>query len=646
MAKQAQEASVVKLVNEILIEAANERASDIHIEPEEKTLRIRYRIDGLLQTQTLPPEINRFQAAIISRIKIMARLNIAEKRLPQDGRIKMRVQGREIDVRVSIIPMIHGEGIVMRLLDKGRMVFNLANVGMLPDIYSTFKQLIDRPHGIVLVTGPTGSGKSHDALLAPSTRSRTRRLKIITVEDPVEYQQPGISQIQVHSKIGLTFAASLRSILRHDPDVILIGEMRDLETAESAIQASLTGHLVFSTLHTNDAPSAFTRLIDMGIEPFLVSSTVEGVMAQRLVRTICPDCKVPFTPHVDELPIDFPTGAAAEALLTPGAALPQVPFGKGERGTVPTLYKGTGCRACRQTGYRGRTGIHELMVMTDSIREMVVTARERRRDPPRGDEAGHEDAAAGRLAQGADGQHDGGRGGPRDGGGRGVLMGRFAESERANRERGSSRTRRLGCTGCAGGRVVQRFHPTLLSGFARLQTDPGDTLLNGYILEHSWRWLTQPDYVGTYWSPAFFHPQPLALAYSENLLGTAPLYWLLRLSCPPMLAYQLWMMLVTALTYVSFAAVLRRFGVGHLLAALGGFVFAFGLPRVTQIGHQQLLPHLFAPWAVLAAWRFMQRPTIGSFAGLLAASFAQLLASMYLGWFLLLGLAVFVDGWC
>jgi general secretion pathway protein E/type IV pilus assembly protein PilB len=370
MAKQAQEASVVRLVNEILIEAANERASDIHVEPEEKTLRIRYRIDGLLQNQQLPPEITRFQNAIISRIKIMSRLNIAEKRLPQDGRIKMRVQGREIDVRVSIIPMIYGEGIVMRLLDKGRMVFNLANVGFLPDIHGLFKQLIDRPHGIVLVTGPTGSGKS-TTLYSALNEIKEETLKIITVEDPVEYQQVGISQIQVHPKIGLTFGHALRSILRHDPDVILIGEMRDLETAESAIQASLTGHLVFSTLHTNDAPSAVTRLIDMGIEPFLVSSTVEGVMAQRLVRTVCPDCKVPFTPHIEELPIDFPTGAAAEALKE-GIVPPQGSLSK-DRGAVPTLYRGAGCRACRQTGFRGRTGIHELMVMNDEIREMVVT---------------------------------------------------------------------------------------------------------------------------------------------------------------------------------------------------------------------------------------------------------------------------------
>ncbi len=347
-AKMAQEASVVKLVNEILVEAANERASDIHIEPEEGSLRIRYRIDGLLQTQPMPPEITRFQSAIISRIKIMARLNIAEKRLPQDGRIKMRVQGKDIDVRVSIIPMSHGEGICMRLLDKTRMKFDLAGVGMLPDTYNTIKQLIDRPHGIFLVTGPTGSGKS-TTLYSALNEIKDETTKIITVEDPVEYQQPGISQIQVHTKIGMTFAAALRSILRHDPDVILIGEMRDMETAEAAIQASLTGHLVFSTLHTNDAPSAFTRLIDMGVEPFLVASTVEGVMAQRLVRTICPDCKTEFYPEHHEIPKDFPQ---VEGRLK--------------------LWKGAGCRACRQTGFRGRSGIYELMITGDTIRDMVV----------------------------------------------------------------------------------------------------------------------------------------------------------------------------------------------------------------------------------------------------------------------------------
>ncbi len=347
-AKMAQEASVVKLVNEILVEAANERASDIHVEPEEDGLRIRYRIDGILQTQPMPAEIRRFQAAILSRIKIMARLNIAEKRLPQDGRIKMRVQHREVDVRVSIIPMVHGEGVVMRLLDKGRMKFDLTGVGMHPDTYKVFKQLIDRPHGIVLVTGPTGSGKS-TTLYSALNEIKDETVKIITVEDPVEYQQPGISQIQVHTKIGLTFAAALRSILRHDPDVVLIGEMRDLETAESAIQASLTGHLVFSTLHTNDAPSAFTRLIDMGIEPFLVSSTVEGVMAQRLVRTICPDCKIEFTPEHADIPADFP-----------------------QDGGKVRVWKGAGCRACRNTGFRGRTGIHELMVTGEQIRELCA----------------------------------------------------------------------------------------------------------------------------------------------------------------------------------------------------------------------------------------------------------------------------------
>src|SRR5208337_846802 len=334
LAKMAQEASVVKLVNEILVEAANERASDIHIEPGETGLTIRYRIDGILRTQKLPQEINRFQAAIISRLKIMARLNIAEKRLPQDGRIKMRVSNREIDVRVSIIPMIHGEGICLRLLDKSRMVFNLANVGMLPDTYKTFRGLIDRPHGIILVTGPTGSGKT-TTLYSALNEIKDETLKIITVEDPVEYHNDGISQIQVHSKIGLTFAACLRSILRHDPDVILIGEMRDMETAESAIQASLTGHLVFSTLHTNDAPSAFTRLIDMGIEPFLVASSVEAVLAQRLVRTICPKCKVEQKVGRDYLRrIGFPEDQIDSTQFS----------------------KGAGCEECRQLGYQGRMG--------------------------------------------------------------------------------------------------------------------------------------------------------------------------------------------------------------------------------------------------------------------------------------------------
>jgi general secretion pathway protein E/type IV pilus assembly protein PilB len=302
----------------------------------------------------------------------MSRLNIAEKRLPQDGRIKMKVQGREIDVRMSIIPMIHGEGVVLRLLDKGRMEFDLKTTGMLPDVYHTFKQLIDRPHGIVLATGPTGSGKS-TTLYSALNEIKEETTKIITVEDPVEYHQDGISQIQTHAKIGLTFAHALRSILRHDPDVILVGEIRDLETAEMAIQASLTGHLVFSTLHTNDAPSAFTRLIDMGVEPFLVSSTVEGVLAQRLVRTLCPDCKTTFVPHQDDLPMDFPLRKggpkpAADIAIQQG----MVEMMGAAAAHDGHLWKGTGCRSCRQTGFRGRTGIHELMVNNDVVKELIT----------------------------------------------------------------------------------------------------------------------------------------------------------------------------------------------------------------------------------------------------------------------------------
>jgi general secretion pathway protein E/type IV pilus assembly protein PilB len=259
----------------------------------------------------------------------------------------------------------------MRLLDKGRMAFNLANCGMLPDIYGTFKQLIDRPHGIVLVTGPTGSGKS-TTLYSALNEIKDESTKIITVEDPVEYQQVGISQIQTHSKIGLTFSAALRSILRHDPDVILVGEIRDLETAEMAIQASLTGHMVFSTLHTNDAPSAFTRMIDMGVEPFLVSSTVEGVMAQRLVRTNCPECKVLFEPEQENMPLDFPMRKGAPK-PAPDIAIQQgvvEMMGSGPASNGK-LYKGTGCRSCRQSGYRGRTGIHELLVNNDVIKDLI-----------------------------------------------------------------------------------------------------------------------------------------------------------------------------------------------------------------------------------------------------------------------------------
>ena len=349
LSEMAQEPSVIKLVNEILREAIELRASDVHVESESAGLRVRYRIDGVLHEQSVPPEISRFQAAIISRLKIMARLNIAERRLPQDGRIQLRVAGREVDVRVSVIPMIHGEGIVMRLLDKGGMEYTLSKLGMEDDLYAVFQDLIRLPHGIILVTGPTGSGKT-TTLYSALLEIRSPELKIITTEDPVEYQLDGINQIQVHTKIGLTFGNSLRSILRHDPDIILVGEVRDLETAENAIQASLTGHLVFSTLHTNDAPGAYTRLVDMGVEPFLVSSTVEGVMAQRLVRTLCPECKEPYRPSREDLPDDFPIDQLQEGAV---------------------IYRATGCRACRDVGYRGRLGIFELLVTTESIRQLA-----------------------------------------------------------------------------------------------------------------------------------------------------------------------------------------------------------------------------------------------------------------------------------
>ena len=348
LSEMAQEASVVRLVNEILLEAIDSRASDVHIESQSSGVVIRYRIDGLLHAQPVPPEINRFQSAIISRLKIMARLNIAEKRLPQDGRIKLKVHGREIDVRVSVIPMIHGESIVMRILDKGAMVFELQSLGMEADTYEAFRQLITIPHGILLVTGPTGSGKT-TTLYSSLVEINSEDTKIITTEDPVEYQLEGINQIQVHSKIGLTFAASLRSILRHDPDVVLVGEIRDLETAENAIQASLTGHLVFSTLHTNDAAGAYTRMSDMGVEPFLVASTVEAVMAQRLIRRLCQNCKEEYTPRQEDLPADFPW----EAL-------------EGR-----SLFRSTGCRECRNVGYSGRLGIYELLVTTDEVRQMA-----------------------------------------------------------------------------------------------------------------------------------------------------------------------------------------------------------------------------------------------------------------------------------
>jgi len=345
--EMAQEASVVKLVNEVFLEAVNERASDIHIEPYERGLSIRYRIDGVLHDASVPASVSRFQAAIISRIKIMSNLNIAEKRLPQDGRIKLAVGGRQVDIRVSAIPMLFGEGIVMRLLDKSKVLYTLPELGMAQDTFGVFERLIERPHGIVLVTGPTGSGKT-TTLYAALQAIVSPRIKVLTIEDPVEYHLDGVNQIQVNPKIGMTFARGLRAILRHDPDVVMIGEIRDLETAEAAIQAALTGHLVFSTLHTNDACSAATRLLDMGIEPFLVTSTVAAAMAQRLVRSICPDCKQEYLPDLEKLPDDLK--------LEPGRK----------------LYRGAGCRKCRGTGFYGRSGLYELMVADDNVREKIM----------------------------------------------------------------------------------------------------------------------------------------------------------------------------------------------------------------------------------------------------------------------------------
>jgi len=349
-AEQAQEASVIKLVNDLIAEAIALRATDVHIEPYERELAVRYRIDGVLERANVPPSIHRFGAAIVSRVKIMSSLNIAEKRRPQDGRIAFRHKGGgggEYDLRVSVIPMLFGEGVVLRVLNKGTVLMGLEQLGMPEHILATWDQLINRPHGILLVTGPTGSGKS-TTLYASLNRIVSDEIKAITVEDPVEYHVPGVNQIQVNHKVGLDFAMGLRSILRHDPDVVMIGEIRDKETAETAIQASLTGHLVFSTLHTNDATGATTRLLDMGVEPFLVSSSLEGVLAQRLVRRVCADCAESFHPDRADLPQAFH--------LPPDA----------------TLSRGKGCKACRNTGYRGRFGVYELLRLVDPLRELVM----------------------------------------------------------------------------------------------------------------------------------------------------------------------------------------------------------------------------------------------------------------------------------
>jgi len=339
----ATEAPIIKLVNHILVQAVKRDASDIHIEPFEKELRVRYRIDGVLTTVMTPPK--RVQDALISRIKIMANLNIAEKRIPQDGRIEIKVADKEIDIRVSVLPTTFGERIVMRLLDKTRTFTSLQDLGFDKRDYTIVRQGIARPNGIIFVTGPTGSGKT-TTLYSILNELNKPDVNIVTVEDPVEYQMRGVGQVQVNQKIGLTFAAALRSILRQDPDIVMIGEIRDQETSQIAIQAALTGHLVLSTLHTNDAPSAITRLIDMGVEPFLVASSIVLIMAQRLVRKLCNKCKEPYHP-------------SEEVLKTLGISP--------ERAKKITFYKAVGCDECGQTGYKGRLAIFEVMRMTPQI---------------------------------------------------------------------------------------------------------------------------------------------------------------------------------------------------------------------------------------------------------------------------------------
>ena len=342
------EASIIRFVNQVLKDAIELRASDIHLEPFEDEFKIRYRIDGELQDTAVPPQLKQFQPAIVSRIKILSHLNIAEKRLPQDGRIKVRIDQAEVDIRVSIIPMLHGEAVVMRLLRQNSTLRGLSEIGMNQRELEHFQHVLQLPHGIILVTGPTGSGKTSTLYTALNEINDSVR-KIITVEDPVEYQLKGVNQIQVNEKSGLTFARGLRSILRHDPDVILIGEIRDAETAQIAVQASLTGHLVFSTLHTNDAPGALTRLVDMGVEPYLVASSLEAVLAQRLVRVLCPHCKQPDN-----------SARAQSFKLKLGIAADK------------TIFKSVGCRECRNTGFFGRHAIFEWMDTDEEIRQLIL----------------------------------------------------------------------------------------------------------------------------------------------------------------------------------------------------------------------------------------------------------------------------------
>lgn len=345
----ASEAPVIRLVSLVITNALEARASDIHIEPFENRLIVRYRIDGVLHEIESPPK--RLAAAVISRVKIMANLDIAERRLPQDGRIRLRIQGKEIDLRVSTVPTMHGESVVMRILDKGGVALNFDKLGFESDVLARFQHALAQPNGILLVTGPTGSGKT-TTLYTALDQLNQPDVKILTVEDPVEYQMPGINQIQVKPQIDLTFANALRSIVRQDPDIIMIGEIRDLETAEIAVQAALTGHLVLSTLHTNDAPASVSRLLDMGVEDYLLTSTLVGVLAQRLVRTLCPECKAPHT--VDE------------------ATAKEIGLHRLTHERTPTVYKPVGCSTCSNTGFTGRSCIVEMMPMTEPLRRLIM----------------------------------------------------------------------------------------------------------------------------------------------------------------------------------------------------------------------------------------------------------------------------------
>ena len=345
----AEDASIIKFVNQILLQAVKDKSTDIHIEPYENELFVRYRIDGILYEVPIPQNIKHFQYAIVSRIKIMANMDIAERRLPQDGRIKIKMGKDELDLRVSILPTQFGETVNIRLLSGSLMMFSLENLGLLPNDIAILDKLIHRPHGIIFVTGPTGSGKT-TTLYSCLSKINSRDKKIITIEDPIEYILKGANQIQVHPRIGLTFANGLRSMLRHDPDIMMVGEVRDFETAEITIRVALTGHLVFSTLHTNDAAGGVTRLIDMGVEPFLVASSVECFVAQRLVRLVCPDCKVEKKPDKKVLK----------------------EFGIGDDVDKVVIYEGKGCEACKFTGYRGRTAIYEFLLMDEEIRELVL----------------------------------------------------------------------------------------------------------------------------------------------------------------------------------------------------------------------------------------------------------------------------------